>query len=375
MKEKKRKSFFRILIKNSFLITAYLLLFVLILSFLSQYISPAIFWIPAFAGLGFPYIFFVFTLFYIFMLLRKYKKHLIIFLPFLFYGFILSVRFYHPGFFNSSVPEEGTIKVLSYNVRLFDLYNWKNNHKNKQPIYKFLAEEKADILCLQEYYYQNDGGFPTTDTFKKFLPTKNVHQAFSIVNKNKYYFGIATLCKYPIVNKGKITFKGTSNMSIYTDMLIWGDTIRVYNNHLESVRFGYEDYKFIDKIDLDVDKEEVKDTKNILRRLKQAYVKRAEQVDQISEHIAKCPYQIIVCGDFNDTPVSYAYHNISHGLTDAYYEAGKGLAKTYNGNLPMLRIDFIFHSPQLKSYDFRIPEVDLSDHFPVVCMIGKADQK
>ena len=369
----KKKSVFKLLIKNSFLISAYVVLILLFFSFLSQFISPGTFWLPAFTGLAFPYLFIVFLIFFVFILFRGYKKHILIFIPCLLYGLYLSNRFYHPGFFNSDAPENGTIKVMSYNVRLFDLYNWKNNHKNKKPIYKFLEEEKADILCLQEYYYQNDGGFPTTDTFKQFLPTKNVHQAFSIVNKNKYFFGIATLCKYPIINKGEIKFTGTSNMSIYTDIILWGDTVRIYNNHLESIRFGYEDYKFIDKIDLDVDKEEVKDTKNILRRLKGAYTKRAEQVDIISEHIASCPYPVIVCGDFNDTPVSYAYYNISKGLKDAYCEAGKSIAKTYNGKLPMLRIDFIFHSPQFKAYDFRIPKVDLSDHFPVVCLLGKKE--
>ncbi len=373
MKENKRKSIFRILIKNSFLISAYLLLFILFLAFLSQFISPQTLWIPAFAGLGFPYIFFGFLVFYILMLLRGYKKHLLIFLPFLLYGFYIACGFYHPGFFNSKTPDSGTIKVLSYNVRLFDLYNWKNNNKNKNRIFRFLDKENADILCFQEYYYQNDGKFPTTDTLKKFLPTKNVHQAFSVVNKNKYFFGIATLCKYPIVNKGKITFKGTTNMSIYTDILLWGDTVRIYNNHLESVRLGYEDYKFIDKIDLDVDKKEVKDTKSILRRLKRAYIKRAGQVDIIAKHISSCPYPVILCGDFNDTPVSYAYHRMSSGLKDAYCEAGKGTGRTYNGKIPLLRIDFIFHSPQFKAYDFRIPDVDLSDHFPVVCLLGKKE--
>ena len=373
MKDKKSKSFFRLLIKNSFLIFAYLCLILVFLGLLSQFVSPETLWIPAFAGLIFPYLFIIFLIFFALILFRGYKKHILIFLPFLIFGFYVSNRFYHPGFFNEAAPEKGTIKVLSYNVRLFDLYNWKNKHVNKKPIFKFLEEEKADILCLQEYYYQNFPGFSTTDTFKNILPSKNVHQEFSVVNKNKYFFGIATFCKYPIVNKGKLTFEGTTNMCIFTDVLISGDTVRIYNNHLESIRFGQEDYKFIDKIDLDVDKEEVKDTKNILRRLKRAYVKRAEQVDMVTEHISKCPYPVIVCGDFNDTPVSYAYYNLSKGLKDAYCEAGRGFAKTYNGKLPVLRIDYIFHSPYFKAYEYNSPEVDFSDHFPVVCLLTKAD--
>jgi endonuclease/exonuclease/phosphatase family metal-dependent hydrolase len=374
VKEKQRKSIFRILIRNSFLIVAYFVFILLLISFFSPLISPGSFWFPAFVGLGFPYIYFCFLVFFVFILLRKYKKHILIFLPFLLYGGYIACGYYHPGFFNAKTPG-GTVKVLSYNVRLFDLYNWKSNHINRNQIYKFLQKENADILCFQEYYYQKDGGFPTTDTLVKFLSAKNVHAFYPSVNKGKYFFGIATFSKFPIVNKGEITFKGTSNLCIYTDILLFGDTVRIYNNHLESVRLGSEDYQLIDKLDFKVDSTEVKDTKNIMRRLKRSYGKRSEQVDVISAHIAACPYPVIVCGDFNDTPVSYAYHTMSSGLKDAYCEAGKGIGSTYNGNIPLLRIDFIFHSPKYKAYDFRIPKIDLSDHFPVVCMIGKNDNE
>ena len=373
MKEKKHKSIFRILVKNSFLIAAYFALLLLVVSLFSPFVNPHTFWFPAFAGLGFPYVFSGFVLMFILMLLRKYKKHIFIFLPFLIYGIIIACRFYHPGFFNTKTPENGTIKILSYNVRLFDLYSWKSNHANRNKIFTFLAQENADILCFQEYYYQKDGKFPTTDTLVKFLSANNVHASFPTINKDNCFFGIATFSKYPIVNKGEITFKGTANLCIYTDILLFGDTVRIYNNHLESVRLGEEDYQLIDKLDFNVDSSEVKDTKHIMRRLKRAFVKRSVQVDKISAHIASCPFPVIVCGDFNDTPVSYAYHCMSRGLKDSYYEAGKGIGSTYNGKLPWLRIDFIFHSPKFKAYDYRIPHVDLSDHFPVVCMIGKKE--
>lgn len=373
MKEQKQKSVFRILVKNSFLIAAYFTLILLIISLLSPLINPRSFWSPAFAGLAFPFIYFCFIVIFIFILLRKYKKHILIFLPFVIYGGYVACGFYHPGFFNSAPPEKGTVKVLSYNVRLFDLYNWKSGHKNKNKIFDFLCKENADILCFQEYYYQNDGNFTTTDTLVKFLTAKNVHASYTTINRNRYFFGIATFSKFPIVNKGEITFKGTSNLCIYTDILLFGDTVRIYNNHLESVRLGSEDYQLISNIDFKVDSTEVKDTKNIMRRLKRSYEKRAEQVDEISAHIAACPYPVIVCGDFNDTPVSYAYHSMSSGLKDAYREAGEGIGSTYNGKLPLLRIDFIFHSPCFKAYDFRIPQIDLSDHFPVVCLLGEEE--
>jgi len=374
LKEKKHKSIFSLLIKNSFLIISYAIIILLVISMLSPLISPHKFWFPAFTGLTFPYIFIATIIVFVLILLRKYKKHLFIFLPFVLFGIYIFYNYYHPGFFNSKNPKSGTIKIMSFNVRLFDLYNWKNNQPNRNKIFQLLNRENPGILCFQEYYYQKDGGFPTTDTLVKFLTANNIHTSYPVINKGDYFFGIATLTEFPIVNKGEIIFSGTSNMSIYTDILLWGDTVRIYNNHLESIRFGYEDYRFINQLDLNVDSSEVKDTKNIIRRIKRAFVKRAKQADAVATHIAACPYPVIVCGDFNDTPVSYAYRTIGSGLKDAYCEAGKGIGSTYNGKIPLLRIDFILHSPIYKAYNFKVIKEDLSDHFPITCLLGKVEK-
>ena len=122
-------------------------------------------------------------------------------------------------------------------------------------------------------------------------------------------------------------------------------------------------------MDFNIDNKEVKDSKNLIRRLKNAFKKRANQADIISAHIAHCHYPVIVCGDFNDTPDSYAYKTISKGLKDAYCESGKGIGSTYNGKIPFLRIDFILHSPKFNAYNFKVNKDDLSDHFPVTCLL------
>ena len=46
---------------------------------------------------------------------------------------------------------EKNVKVLSYNVRLFNNYNWIKNIK-PDTIYNYLNNKKADIVCLQEFY-------------------------------------------------------------------------------------------------------------------------------------------------------------------------------------------------------------------------------
>lgn len=373
MKKKEKKSFLRRLIKKSLLLFAYLILVFFVISVFSPYVSPARYWFPAFAGLMFPYLFALLIIFFFLLLLRRYKIHLLIFIPFLVAGFLLMGRYYKTGWFNSKKKDLSYFKVMSFNVRLFDLYNWKSNDVNRKKIFQYLLSENPDIVCFQEYYFQKGGNFATTTYLKNTLAANNVHTVFPVINKNRYFFGIATFSKYPVVNKGEISFKGTTNTVIYTDIATPGDTIRVYNCHLESIRLSHEDYKFIDKFDLEVNKKEVQETKSILRRLKKSFVKRTGQINLLTEHIKSCRYPVIVCGDFNDTPVSYSYRKLTQLLRDSFSESGKGSGTTYNGKFPLLRIDYIFHDKKFHSYNFRTDAINLSDHFPIKCELAICD--
>ncbi len=147
--------------------------------------------------------------------------------------------------------------------------------------------------------------------------------------------------------------------------LIVKDTVRVYNCHLQSIRFGAEEYKFLQNLGKDEDEQTVKRTRNILSRLRIAFIKRATQADMIAKHIKKCPYPVIICGDFNDTPLSYTYKKITEGLVDAFRESGSGFGTTYAGPIPGLRIDYLLHSPEISAFNFKITRAKLSDHYPV----------
>jgi len=178
---------------------------------------------------------------------------------------------------------------------------------------------------------------------------------------------MATYSGFPIINKGTVSIKGKrkNNICIYSDIVNEKDTIRLYNIHLASNWFRTSDYSFIQNPTLET--EELK--KNVLsigERLKNSFAKRAEQVEAIKTHINKSPYPVIVCGDFNDTPNSYAYHQLSNGLKDAFVEKGLGLGRSYNGKFPSLRIDYILCSPELNIHSFNTSDVKLSDHYPIL---------
>jgi endonuclease/exonuclease/phosphatase family metal-dependent hydrolase len=78
---------------------------------------------------------------------------------------------------------------------------------------------------------------------------------------------------------------------------------------------------------------------------------------------------VILCGDFNDTPASYAYHLISTDLLDAFVENGNGFGRTYAGKFPQFRIDYIMHSKDLKCTKFTRSEETLTDHFPITAYL------
>lgn len=347
----------------------------LIMSFLAAYISPDKYWIPAFFGIAYPLLFLVNVLFLLFWLIFKRKIALILGII-LIAGFFNFLKFVQSGKkHNTSNLKEAT-KIISFNVRNFDIYNygknWTFNYTFRNKIFGYLAKEQPDILCFQEYVYDNTGLFETTDSLVDFLKAKNKHIVFTASSRKQNFFGIATYFTYPLIDTGRVDFTTVSgNICIFTDVLINSDTVRIYNVHLESIRFKNEDYMFAERVAKNKNKnlEIKKNSERIFGRLKKAFIARAAQARAVAAHIEKCPYPVILCGDFNDTPTSYAYHTIASKLTDSFIESGNGIGQTYAGLIPFLRIDYIMHGKQFKSYNFETGEELMSDHFPVMCYL------
>lgn len=366
MNQKKGYSYFSILLNTASAVVS----LTCMISISAAFISPSVVWWPAFFSLGFNFIYATNLFFLIVQLLRKTRYVLIPLLPFV-AGF--TTAFNSINFFenNQSVSGKNDIKVMSYNVRLFDLYNWSHNMETRNEIFNFLKHENADIICLQEFYHEENGKFVSVNQLKKLLHLPYAHTAYSNSLKGIYHFGIATFSRYPIVSHGEIRFgkKNNSNNCIYTDVLINSDTVRVFNAHLESIRFKKEDYRFIENIESINDKNDIKGGKTIIRRLKNAFEKRAIEADLLASYISKSPHPVIFCGDFNDTPASYTYQVISENLHDSFKYGSPGYGATYNGPFPAFRIDYILYSDELIARNQIVHPPKLSDHFPVTCLI------
>ena len=322
-------------------------------SLISPFINPNVFWPISFFGLFFPV--FVITLFIFSIFWFFYnKKYLWINLVLL----ILSVpyinRFVSIG---SSDSTEKEINIMSYNVRLFNKWNWIDVKNIDEKIINFVNQEQVDIFCIQEYYNP-----------KKDLNFNFIYSHIGLQRSTKEWH-MAIYSNYPQINKETVIIDGEimNNTCIFSDIVIDTDTIRIYNVHLASNFFNRNDIEFLSSPELE--KEKIKrGIFGIIKRLKRSFESRGKEVNQIKKHIDKSPYPTIICGDFNDTPVSYAYQELGENKLDGFIESGNGIGATFT-KIPFLRIDYILFDKQFSSSDFITHQGVLSDHRAISCKI------
>jgi endonuclease/exonuclease/phosphatase family metal-dependent hydrolase len=242
----------------------------------------------------------------------------------------------------------------------------------------FLVQQNPDILCIQEFFLRSEDSLKVLQKFTRGLHTNfySIKNYQEIRDKRKI-FAIATFSRFPIIGSGEIRASDNNTFANYTDLIIGRDKIRVYNIHLESIRFGRDDYSFYAQLT-----DQAKDPSEnfsfrqglymILYKLKRAFIIRANQVDLLEENIKRSPYPVVICGDFNDTPASYTYHEMISGFHDSYCQAGTGfLGSTYAGSFPSFRIDYILYNGAFTAYNYRKSSIDLSDHYPIQVYLKK----
>jgi len=188
---------------------------------------------------------------------------------------------------------------------------------------------------------------------------------------NHQHFGLIIFSKYPIINRqtvGSFPFNYNNNFQ-YADIVKGVDTCRVFNIHLQSLKFTPVNLQYIENPSLE-SRQDLSRSKSVLSKFKSGFLKRQLQADKIKEAINASPYPVIVCGDLNDVPNSYAYQKIGEGLQNAFVEKGAGLGRTYSSIGPTLRIDNIFMQPSFVIHQYTREEKKLSDHFPIIADVS-----
>jgi endonuclease/exonuclease/phosphatase family metal-dependent hydrolase len=321
----------------------------------SSLIPPDRFWLAGFIAYGIPVFLFSNLMLLIWQVIKKQVSAL--------YPFLILVIGY--GFIRDTLKiskndPNGEIKVITFNVRVFNVYF--NNGKDITSVNEminWINDQEADIICFQEFY--NDANSSTFNTIKKISDFNHYHYYHSpkYVNRIGAEFGDVIFSRYPIINEGQILFEENSlNKVIYIDLKIDMDTIRIYNMHLQSLHIVEDE--LINSKDLQ------SGFKNLAMNLKNGFIQRTRQIRILLDDISKCPYPIILCGDLNDLPFSYAYRKLNSSLDNGFSEAGNGFGFTFNGKLFFLRIDNHFFSDELEIHSFKTHrEMKCSDHFPV----------
>ncbi|MEY3085198.1 MAG: hypothetical protein RL037_1378 [Bacteroidota bacterium] len=346
----------------------------LLLCYVSPYFHPKTLSFLPFAGLTYPLIITVnFAWLFFWIILRSKWALYTLFIILL--GGNLHFRSF-PITFYEDKPGENKLKVTSYNVRLFDIYNpnFEGALRKRNQIFSFLRSNNADVICIQEFYRQEKPTrFETIDSLFAIVGNSKFYHERSAFNKHaNQNFGVALFSKYRIIAKGDIKFHTQSdndvNYCIYADIVKEKDTFRIYNVHLQSIRLSnaYEGDKVLMK-----NIEEKRTIMGVYKKLQEAFLDRADQARTVIEHVNSSPYSTVICGDFNDTPMSYTYNIFNRKLKDAFRNTSTGIGSTYIGKIPAGRIDYIFHTPDLKSNNFEIQVKELSDHRAISCIISK----
>lgn len=371
MTEDGKKGRKRRLVRTFFLAVNAAFIFLLLCSYTAYKISPDKFWPMAYAGIAYPVLLAVNIFFVVWWLVFR-KRYFLLSLLAIAAGYSqLRATFAFHFSHSATASPEHALKIMTYNVRLFDLYNWTHNLETRENIFTMLKGESPDILCLQEFYQSDGTQFDNVAKLQNELRTKNIHVAYSHTERVRDHWGIATCTIYPIIDRKTIRTGYTGgNLCLATDIVVGMDTIRIFNVHLESIRFKPEDYKFVENFGSDKETQELEQSERILKKFRIAAQRRARQADELRKEIESSPYKVIVCGDFNDTPSSYTYNTVRSGLRDSFIDSGTGVSGTYAGKLPSFRIDYILHDEKFSSTGYEvIKEEDYSDHYPVECFL------
>ncbi len=341
-------------------------LLLLLISYAAPYVSPELFWPVSFLGLAYPVIVALNLLFAIYWI-AFFKLKFLISLVGISLGFNYITLFVQINA-KRTTEKEHIIRAMSFNMRYFGAFEGKELEKPER-FFSVFDKVNADVICLQES--KSIGTKIDDPLFNVFFnKIKSYHTVGLSTNKStgkKSTDDLLIASRFPIIKADIVERVAESgNYTIYADIVAHGDTIRVVNTHLRSIHFENKEYNVVKNLDSD---SLVSGYKSISQKLKAAFIDRAKQAQNIREFLLVSPYPIILCGDFNDSPTSYAYNLLKGRLKDSFVESGSGLGRTYVGTMPSFRIDYILADPKYSIYNYYAKAFEFSDHKMVSCTI------
>ncbi len=332
----------------------------------SSYVSPENHpWMAAF-GLVFPF-FLLLNLVFLFVWLFVRKRFVLF--PLLILAGGWKALFLYCPMNRAESPSGETLKLLTYNVAMLNFgdKDGEGARSNASAILSYLKESNADIVCLQEFVPTR---LLSEKKLKEALPEYKYRKFTTFQSGN----GVACLSRFPILSAKTISYNSLSNGSVLYKIKYGGDTLTVINNHLESNKLDSSDKALYNNILKSPSGEKMKTGgRYLIHKYTSAASLRAAQAETVSRVIRRneTPY-MLVCGDLNDSPLSYTHRVIGENLQDAYEKAGFGPGISYHQNRFYFRIDHIFAGSAFRVLQCKTDRrLYASDHYPVWCILEK----
>ena len=334
----------------------------------SGYIAPKTWILPSFLGLFFPALLVTYVLVTLFWLVAWDKWRLLL-VGIVWLISLPQLLIYFPISREEKVlgSEDESLRILSYNVCAFGF----KPHTKTSPnaILQYIKSSGADIVCLQEAMLnQNPWAGVVSKTLRSYLsqdyPYIEVHRV------NRGGSTLALLSKYPVTEAKEIPLPSWVNGAVAYKILIRGEEVLIINVHLESFhlkRVDGEDYLRLASRGQALRLKDALDTK--LAPTFQAHGVQANIIHQLIQSYGT--ERVIVCGDFNDTPLSYTRRKIGEGLQDAFVERGNGFGFTFNTRPFIVRIDHILYGSAFRALSCEVDKTaSESDHHPIEAVLS-----
>ena len=373
--------FLRRFTKGFFLFSNIAVSVLFLLGCYASYFNADKYWFLGLLTLTSLYFFLILIIFIVFWLVVKAKYILISLIAFALawkpLGQILKIK-QSDDFKIAKLPN--SIRIMSWNVEHFDILEHKTHPERKIEMLDLIKKYAPDVACFQEMVGSDfdSSAINYVPSIAKELNFKYYYYSYDKRDDfdNKHHYGIITFSRYPIIQRYTYGPVELNYNSIFQsiDVAKESDTIRVFNVHLQSLKFSDVSRQYIEdptlKSEIDIEK-----SKNIISKFKTGFAKRKLQSERVKKSMNESPYKVILCGDFNDVPNSYAYNTIGKGLKNAYAEKGTGIGRTFASISPTLRIDNIFVDNKLAVDQYVRVKKKLSDHFPIIADITIESKK
>lgn len=338
----------------------------LIAAYLARYVDPRRAWLFAFPGLVFPAIYIAEMLLGLWLVVR-WKKYALGVAVVLLFGIGAAGRFYRPDLrrhYAEAKPSRAEVVVMSYNVMGFDKRFASEDRSTMGLIADLVNANNVDIVCFQEL-----GGDLSKPAINQSIPELKYYKIFPYEldsSEGSYFTGLGIYSRYPIVASGMLPAHDSDRVfSMWADIRIQRDTVRVFNNHLNSTYIDNDDIDFLSSLKFVSEERTRVRLSEITGKLRESYMRRAPQAELVAEYVEQSPWPVVVCGDFNDTPASFAYHRVVRGLQDAFVKKGSGASGTYDRLFNMFRIDYILVSEGVEVLNYYTFDHVYSDHMPI----------